>query len=62
VLAGELDNLTPPYLSERLAALIPAATLRVMDCAHSGIVETPDQYARDSGFPGVALLVGTREG
>jgi len=44
VLVGALDNLTPPYLSERLARLVPAATLQVLDCAHSGIVEIPDAY------------------
>ncbi len=45
VLVGALDNLTPPYLSERLAGLIPGATLKVLDCAHSGIVEIPGAYS-----------------
>jgi len=45
VLVGAFDNLTPPYLSERLAGVIPSATLKVFDCAHSGIVEMPDRYS-----------------
>jgi len=44
VLGGAHDNLTPAYLSERLAALIPGARLQVLDCAHAGIVEMPDRY------------------
>jgi 3-oxoadipate enol-lactonase len=45
IMVGVHDNLTPPYLSERLAALLPAARLEVLDCAHAGIVEIPDRYA-----------------
>lgn len=44
VLGGALDNLTPAYLSEQLAALIPGARLQVFECAHAGMVEMPDRY------------------
>lgn len=49
VLAGAFDNLTPLYLSEQLADLLPAASLQVLDCAHSGMVEMPDRYAAAVG-------------
>lgn len=44
VLVGEADELTPPYLSEKLAATIPNAQLRVLPGGHAGFVEHPDQY------------------
>lgn len=44
VLVGRDDGLTPPYKSERLAALIPDARLRVLNGAHAGFVEFADEY------------------
>jgi 3-oxoadipate enol-lactonase len=44
VLVGEHDQLTPPYLSEQLAAAIPGATMQVLPGAHSGFVEYPDAW------------------
>lgn len=44
VLVGRDDSLTPPYLSERLAGLIPDATLKVLNGGHAGFVEFADQY------------------
>lgn len=46
IFVGEHDQLTPPYLSEQLAALIPGATYRVLPGAHAGFVEFPDAYAQ----------------
>jgi 3-oxoadipate enol-lactonase len=46
VLVGEHDQLTPPYLSEELAELLPNATLKVLAGAHSGFVEYPALYAQ----------------
>ena len=44
VLVGGDDPRTPSYLSERLVALIPSATLRILKGAHAGFVEFPDEY------------------
>jgi pimeloyl-ACP methyl ester carboxylesterase len=46
VLVGEQDQLTPPYLSEELAALLPQSNLQVLAGAHSGFVEYPALYAQ----------------
>jgi 3-oxoadipate enol-lactonase len=46
VLVGEHDQLTPPYLSQELAELLPNATLKVLAGAHSGFVEYPALYAQ----------------
>ena len=46
VLVGEHDQLTPKYMSEELAAVIPGSTLQVLPGAHSGFIEYPDQYNR----------------
>jgi pimeloyl-ACP methyl ester carboxylesterase len=45
VMVGECDQLTPPYLSELLAAAIPGATVEVLPGAHSGFIECPDQWS-----------------
>jgi pimeloyl-ACP methyl ester carboxylesterase len=45
VMVGEDDQLTPPYLSELLAAAIPGATLDVLPGAHAGVIECPDQWS-----------------
>lgn len=44
VLVGEHDQLTPPYLSERLAAGIPGAIMQILPGAHSGFLEHPDKW------------------
>ena len=44
VLVGEQDQLTPKYMSEELANVIPGSTLQVLPGAHSGFVEYPHQY------------------
>lgn len=44
VIVGEHDQLTPPYLSEQLAAAIPGAALQVLPGAHSGFVEQPERW------------------
>lgn len=46
VVVGRHDQLTPPYLSERLAARMPNAKLSVLSGAHSGPVESPDECSR----------------
>ncbi len=46
VLVGRHDQLTPPYLSERLAAQIPNASLARLSGAHAGFVEYPAEYNR----------------
>jgi 3-oxoadipate enol-lactonase len=46
VLVGRHDQLTPPYLSEQLAARIPNAKVLVLGGAHSAAVESPDEYSR----------------
>lgn len=47
VLVGADDNLVPPYLSQRLAASIPGATIKVLRGAHAGFLEFPDEYNRE---------------
>lgn len=44
ILVGEHDPRTPPYLSKRLAKLIPDSTLRILRGAHSAMIEFPDEY------------------
>ena len=44
VLAGEVDQLTPAYLAQRLAAAIPGAQLRVLPGGHAGFVEHAQVY------------------
>lgn len=44
VLVGEYDQLTPPYMSKELVALIPGATLNLLPGAHSGFMEHPERY------------------
>lgn len=44
LMVGEHDQLTPPYLSEQLAASIPGATMQVLPGAHSGFVEQPERW------------------
>lgn len=44
VLTARHDRLTPPYLSEALAARLPGASLHVLPGAHSGFVEHPGAY------------------
>ncbi|MBE0612722.1 MAG: alpha/beta fold hydrolase [Burkholderiales bacterium] len=44
VLVGKHDPRTPPYLSEKIAKLIPNATLKVLDGAHAGVVEFASLY------------------
>ena len=46
VLAGIHDSLIPPYHSERLAQAIPGATLKLLNGAHAGFAEFPDEYNR----------------
>lgn len=46
VMVGSHDNLVPPYHSERLAKEIPGARLQVLNGAHAGFVEFPDEYNR----------------
>ena len=43
VLVGEQDALTPPFLSEEMAAGIPGARLvKVPHCGHLSTLEQPD--------------------
>lgn len=44
ILAGEVDQLTPRYLSQALAAAIPGARLRVLPGGHAGFVEHAQVY------------------
>ena len=44
VIAGTLDILTRPLLSERLAARLPNATLRTLATAHMVFWEMPDEF------------------
>lgn len=44
VLCGKDDALVPPRNSEKLAKLIPGATLRLLSGGHVGIVEYPHEY------------------
>ena len=44
VAVGKDDILVPPRNSERLAKLLPAATLKVMSGGHIGCVEYPHEY------------------
>lgn len=44
VLVGSHDTRTPPYQSERLAQMIPNATLKVLSGGHAGFVEFPAEY------------------
>jgi 3-oxoadipate enol-lactonase / 4-carboxymuconolactone decarboxylase len=45
VIAGELDQVTPPRLAEQIAALVPGARLRVIDgAAHLANVEQPEAF------------------
>lgn len=44
VLCGSLDTLTPPEISERMAALAPLAELVILkDVGHLSTIEAPDQ-------------------
>lgn len=45
VIAGARDEATPPALSEKMAASIPAARLRSIDAAHLSAVEQPEAFA-----------------
>ena len=43
VLVGDSDPLTPPELSEEIAAAIPKARLTIVpDCGHASTLEQPD--------------------
>lgn len=44
VLCGNDDILVPPRNSERLAKLLPNATLKVLDGGHVGMIEYPNEY------------------
>jgi pimeloyl-ACP methyl ester carboxylesterase len=45
VIAGELDQVTPPRLAEQIAALVPGARLQVIDgAAHLVNVEQPEAF------------------
>jgi pimeloyl-ACP methyl ester carboxylesterase len=44
VVCGKEDTLVPPRNSERLARLIPNSTLKMLDGAHLGCIEFPNQY------------------
>ena len=45
VLVGDEDSVTPPSLSERLAALIPGASLKIIvDAGHLANLEQPDAF------------------
>ncbi|MBI2766114.1 MAG: alpha/beta fold hydrolase [Chloroflexi bacterium] len=44
VAVGKDDILVPPRNSEKLAKLIPGATLKVLDGAHLGVLEYPNEY------------------
>lgn len=44
VLAGELDQITPGYLAQRMVAEIPGAQLRTLPGGHAGFVEHPQIY------------------
>jgi pimeloyl-ACP methyl ester carboxylesterase len=47
VAVGADDQTMPPARSERIAALIPGARLRVVaDCGHSSVLEQPDVVSR----------------
>lgn len=46
VVCGDLDILTPPALSEELAAKVPGARLtRIPGCGHMPLLETPEALA-----------------
>jgi pimeloyl-ACP methyl ester carboxylesterase len=44
ILAGKDDILVPPRNSERLAELLPNATLKVLPGGHVGAMEHPEEY------------------
>lgn len=44
VVACKDDNLVPPRNAEKLASLLPNATLKVLPGAHVGLVEYPNEY------------------
>jgi len=44
ILVGEHDQLTPLYLSEQLAAILPGATMQVLAGAHLGFLEYPEPW------------------
>ena len=47
VLVGAQDELTPPHLSEEMAAGIPGARLvKVPDCGHLSTLEQPEAVTR----------------
>ncbi|MBI5494463.1 MAG: alpha/beta fold hydrolase [Deltaproteobacteria bacterium] len=47
LLVGAEDTLTPPLESERMAALLPHATLRIIPgCGHLSPLEAPDAFNR----------------
>jgi pimeloyl-ACP methyl ester carboxylesterase len=47
VLVGEGDQLTPPALSEEMAALIPNSRLvKVPDCGHLSTLEKPEAVTK----------------
>ena len=43
-LVGAYDPGTPPYLSERIARLLPNASLKILGGGHAGFVEFPNEY------------------
>jgi 3-oxoadipate enol-lactonase len=56
IAVGKDDILVPPRNSERLAKLLPNATMKVLDGAHLGPMEYPNEYnAAFLEFLGVAV-------
>ena len=56
VIGCEEDVLVPPRNSERLAKLLPKATLKIMSGGHAGCIEYPNEYnAAFLEFLGVAV-------
>jgi pimeloyl-ACP methyl ester carboxylesterase len=59
VIGCENDNLVPVRNAERLAQLLPKATLKVLPGGHVGCIENPNEYnAAFMDFFGVAAPVG----
>jgi pimeloyl-ACP methyl ester carboxylesterase len=44
VLCGKDDILVPPRNSERLAELLPSASLKILSGAHLGAIEYANEY------------------
>lgn len=63
VVVGKDDLLVPPRNSERLAKLVPGATLKVLEGGHLGCIEYPSEYnAAFMEFLGAGVAAGAAAG